>query len=108
MRRLYARLPRTNPPIGEALALNALSGDGGALEIGYVAGVIPEIEFAEIALKVLGRNPMIDTDDAALEDRKKLVLHRVGVPKAASDILLDRMVDGAVSGEFAAGLRVDV
>ena len=48
VRRLVARFPFTSPPICQALALNALGGDDGALEIGDVAGVVPEIELAEV------------------------------------------------------------
>ncbi len=58
----------TSPPIGEALALDALRGQRGALDIGHVAGVVPEIELSEVALEVLGRNPLVVAGDAALED----------------------------------------
>ncbi len=39
-------MPSSNPPIGQALALDALGGNSGALEIAYVAGIVPEIELA--------------------------------------------------------------
>jgi hypothetical protein len=35
-----------SPPICQALTLNALGGDGGTLEIAYVARIVPEIELA--------------------------------------------------------------
>ncbi len=85
-----------SPPIGEALALDALGGDGGMFEIGHMAGVVPEIELAEVALKVFGRNPLVVAVDAALEDRE-IVFDRVRVEELASDIFLDRVVDCAVA-----------
>jgi len=33
-----------------------------------MAGVIAEIEFTQVSLEVLGRNPLVVTGDAALED----------------------------------------
>ena len=91
-----ARLPFTSPPICQAFALYALGGDSGALEIGDVAGVVAEIEFAQVAFQVFGRNPLIVAVDAALEDRE-VVFHRVRVPEFASDIFLDRVVHGAMA-----------
>ena len=44
--------PFTNPPIGYALALDTLEGFGGALMIRDLAGVVTEVELAEISLEV--------------------------------------------------------
>ena len=68
VRRLTACLPFTSPPICQALTLNALGGNHGAFEIAHMAGVIAEIEFTQVSLEVLGRNPLVVTGDAALED----------------------------------------
>ena len=54
MRRLRARLPCTSPPIGEALALDALGGQRGALHVRHVAAIVAEVELAEVTLQVLG------------------------------------------------------
>ncbi len=96
VRRLVAHLPLTSPPIGQALALDALGGNGGALEIGDVARIVAEVEFAEIAFQVFGRNPLVVAIDAAFEDRE-LVFHRVRVPEFTSNILFDRVIEGAVA-----------
>ena len=60
-----------SPPIGEALPLDALEDDIGALIIVNAkpdAFVVSEIELGEIALQVLLADVLIDTDDAALDD----------------------------------------
>ena len=87
--------PETSPPIGQALALNALGGDGGALEIGDVAGVVSEIELAEVTFQVFGRNPLVVAGDPALEDRE-IIFDGVGVPKSAAHVFFNAVVDGSV------------
>ena len=42
----------------------------------------------------------IGLDDPALEDRKE-IFDRVRMPERSADIFLDRVIDGAVAGEFA-------
>jgi hypothetical protein len=53
---------------------------------------------------VLLADVMIDTVNAALEDRE-ITLNGVGVC-VAPDVFLDRMVDGFVAGEALADLRI--
>lgn len=66
----------TSPPVCQSLALDALGGNGGTLEVADVARIVSEIELSEISLEVLGRNPLVVAGDATLEDRE-VVLNRV-------------------------------
>jgi hypothetical protein len=77
----------TSPPIGEPLAFDTQCGFGEALVIVHAERhtlVVAEIELAEIALQVLLRHVVINTSDAALQDRE-IVLNRVRMPKAAAN-----------------------
>ncbi len=84
-----------SPPIGQALAGDALESFCGALIIGNaqpLAFIVPEIEFAEIAFQVLLADVLVHPGNPALEDRE-VVFDGVGVPEPAAHIFVDRMVD---------------
>ena len=71
----------TNPPIGEALALDALHGVIGAHGVGVAkrgATVVAEIKLRQIAVKVGFAAVLVDAGHAALEDAE-IALNRVGV-----------------------------
>ena len=93
----------TSPPIGEALSLDALHGEGHAFGIADAvpdALVVSKIELGQIAFKVLLAYMLINAGDAALEDGK-IVLDRIGVPEPAAYIFIDGMIDRPVAREFA-------
>src|SRR5690349_11572816 len=78
-----------NPPISQALAINAfksLHGAGGVIKAQLGAVVGPEIELSQITLQVLLAAMLIGADHAALKDRKE-AFQRVGVD-AIADIFL--------------------
>ena len=52
--RLFAHFPFTGPPICQALALDALGGQYGALHVCDMTGVAAKIEFAQLPLEMLG------------------------------------------------------
>ena len=81
------------PPIGKALADDALEQLVGALAIGDRAGVVTEVEFAGVAAKVRFADMVIHADDAALEDREE-VFDGVRVPPALLGILLAAVDNG--------------
>jgi hypothetical protein len=101
--------PLTSPPIGQALAIDAGSGDFDALHVGVaesnamvVAGNrIPPCIGADAL-----RNMVVDTDDPAFQDRK-VIFDRVGMPEVGSDIFLGAVVHGAVACELFADLWID-
>ena len=97
--------PETRPPIGEPLALDTLGGERGAFQVGHVAAVVAEIEFAQVSLQMFGAHPLIIAGDPTLEDRE-VALDGVGVPEAAAHIFLDRVSDGPVAAILAAGALV--
>jgi hypothetical protein len=96
---LFGSLPLTSPPIREALALDAPQRGVGAGRVGDAASVVAEVEFADVALQMLGADVVINAEDASLQDRE-VRLDRVGVPEAAANVLFDRVVDRAVSAEL--------
>ena len=68
--------------------------------------VVPEIELPEIALQVVRADVVVGALQPALQDRE-VALDRVRVPEAAADVLLDRVVDGAMPGNSYGDRRVD-
>jgi hypothetical protein len=68
--------------------------------------IIAEIEFRQIATKVLFADVVERSDDAALHDRE-ITLDGVGVPEASADLFLSAMVHRAVTGEGRAQFRVN-
>ena len=88
VRRFLASLPCVSPPIGEALALNALGGQHSAFHVGQVVGVVTEVELAEIAFQMLCAEPLVIAGDASLEDTE-IALNGVGVSERSTDIFLD-------------------
>ena len=97
---------RVSPPIGQGLAGDALEGFGCTLCVLDGAGVVAEVELADVALEVLRADVLVDASDAALEDAV-IVLDGVGVPEAAAHVFLDRVIDRAMACVLAAGLLVD-
>src|SRR5207248_112439 len=85
--------------IQKPLALRAAQKVVSALRIRDVAAVVPEIEFREVAVQ-MGFADMVEVAiDAALHREERL--DRVGMVKPASaNILVSRVVDGAVTGEL--------
>src|SRR5208282_4446437 len=85
--------------VSQALALDAFKGDFGAVRIAVAkpnAGVLAEVEFGQVAVKMLGVDMLINADDPALEDREK-PLKRVGMHVAARPfklVVIDRFVSG--------------
>lgn len=92
------------PPIGQALAEDALEGLFGALPIGRRAVIVAEVELGGVARKVRLADMVINADDAALEDRKE-VLDRVRVLLAAR-IFRHTVVDLLVPPIMLAGRAV--
>lgn len=98
------------PPIGEALAADSLQGRVGTfgiaepglfplasnLHFGF-AVVIAEVKLLRITLQVLRADMVVDTIDAALEDRK-VTFNRVGVCVAAH-VFARAMVHNIVAGK---------
>ena len=88
--------PETRPPIGQALALDARKGLGGAVCIAGAKGgavVVPEIELAKVAVQVLLAAMMIDALQAALEHRKEEAFNGVRM-NVATDVFLGAVIDG--------------
>ena len=61
--------------IGQPLSNDALERFGGPLVIRDLAGVVAEIELAEIALKVLRADVLVDASEPALENREVVFDH---------------------------------
>ena len=74
-------LPLTSPPIGETLALDASERALGSSRVRDAAGVVAEIEFADVALEVLGADVVIHAENAALQDGE-VALDGVGVRRS--------------------------
>ena len=93
------------PPIRQALASDALKQFVGASTVIHTKAatvVIAEIEFRQIAVKMLFANMVIGAVHAALENRK-IILGGVDVNEAAeARIFVCRMVHGAMAIEFFA------
>ena len=84
--------------ISQPLALEASKRDVGpfhVIDAELGAGVLPEIELGQVAIKVLGIDVLINADDAALEDRKE-PFEGVGVHVAAHPLEFG-MVNRAVA-----------
>lgn len=98
----------TNPPIGEALAADALQGIVAAFNIANTklsAIVVAEIELGEVAEQVLLSAVLVDAFHAALEDREE-AFNRVGV-NAAADIFAGGVLDRLMGRKLGAGLGVE-
>ena len=67
---LFGSLPLTSPPIGQALAFDATQRAVGAGRVRDAAGVVAEIELADVALQMLGADVVINAEDASLQDRE--------------------------------------
>ena len=95
------------PPIGKALAGDALQGQIRAFVIVQLAGVVAEVELCGVAAKVRFAKVVVGANHAALEDRKE-VFDRVAVLEAArSDVFAGAVVYAAVTAKFAAKAGID-
>ncbi len=74
-------MPETSPPIGQTLALDALGGDSGALEIRHAAGIVAE------DLLALQPNMDIRLHIVASDEKRDKVLREIKRPVFS---LLDR------------------
>jgi len=86
--------------IGQSLALDAIKRDFGALAVidaKFSAGVLAEIKFGQVTVKVLGVDPLIHANNAAREHREK-PFKRIRVHVATRPFKLG-MVDGFVLGK---------
>lgn len=89
-----------NPPIGKALAADALEGCYGALSVAAtdrVAVVVTKVELVQVALQMIAGNVVIGSDQAALHDGE-IALHAVGGDFPAHILPLG-VVDLGVHGE---------
>lgn len=106
-----SRPSATSRFIGEALPPHAHKrqfGALGVLDAQLGAGVMTEVELAQITPKMGFRNVMIYADDAPLQDAE-IPLHGVGVDGAilTRDILAARVSDAAMVGVVPAEVAID-
>ena len=98
----------TSPPIGEALAFGA--SDRAACAFGVVnpesdAVRIAEIELGEVAMQMLLADVLINTVDAALQDREVIFGSvAVGIP---SDVFILRVNDGSMASKFLSNFPIN-
>src|SRR5712671_1360641 len=94
----------TRRRIGQALALRP---EKQAISAGQIINsesdpvVVAEIEFRSVAMQVLFADVEVAAEDAALEDRKEVILDGVGVPEHGAHILFGAVVDSAVPAKLA-------
>lgn len=95
--------------VGETLADDALERFGGAgaiIKAVSGAGVIAELEFRQIAMKVLLPAVLIDALHPVLKNRER-AFHGVGADGGIiADIAAEAVEGGAVSGELAADFLI--
>lgn len=99
-----------SPPIGKALAADALKGNVGALRIVDAkadAVGIAEVELGKVARKVLLATMLVDPAHTAFEDTEE-AFDGVGVGRAigGADIFVLRMVHPYVFGEVLTGATI--
>lgn len=86
--------------VGQSLAPHTFEGDFGAIRITIAkldAGVLAEVEFGQVTVKMLGVDMLINPNNAALENREK-PFKRIGMYVAARPFKLV-VIDGFVSRE---------
>ena len=94
--------------IHKPLALGADQQGGSAIPVAQITGVRPEIELGQVAVQVGLADGVECPEDTPLQQRE-VRLNRVGMVEAACfDIFASRVVDGAVSRELLANLRIDL
>jgi len=68
--------------------------------------VMPKIELGQIPMQMMLGHVVVDADDAALE-HAEIAFRGVGVPEGGANVLLGRMIHGAMPGKLASDARID-